>query len=214
MATVFLTLGTKLPIAHFEGPGRKTVVVKAEVNWPAATGQQEPSIPLDIDIEIEQSFGGNFNRTTIPLPNLGLRYFTNADKIDVYAYYSARQALAIPYATYIITGSVIPHQIQKSSSAFVQKVAETNSGSFYPAPFGTYVLIPPYTTEIQVSGNVYGYFGLQEYALVGGSPWAQVYDFEELRTWRVINPLAVQWSSIVLCTAFGVDYSGYTINFR
>lgn len=218
MSVQFLSLGEKKAIIEtYSRPGPKTLFVNAIQNWPAPTGQVEPSIPLDINIGIEQSSGDSIVALDIvQLPNVGYSDTFLCDQLNVWVEYTTAQGLVTPYTQYLIASSIIPGRINKNKSVFTNKFAQ-NANPVAPTAWpstGSYI-IPNFSSEFRTRGNAYGVIIIEERTNVGaGTQWAQQYDLAECLEWQPLSPLSYQWTAAIWANPYAVARSDLTVEFR
>jgi hypothetical protein len=217
MATVSLNITERKPvIRRFAFEGTKTLFVQALCNWPAAIGQVEPCIPLDINIGINQYFGDSVvSNDVVPLPNVGYSTVLLAPEVDVWVEYTNKQGLAIPYNQYLIAASVLKKEIKTVSSYFTYKYLPSPTAYAYPAT--GLLTIPNFAKEIRVTGNTHGQLSLYEFSQVGaGNQWVQFYDLQEVQNWMQLSPLARQFNIAIFSQPYTnpVYPASFTVSFR
>lgn len=217
MATVTLNITERKPvIKRLIRQGPKTLFVQAIRNWPAAVGQVEPCIPLDINIGINQYFGDSVvSNDVIPLPNVGFSTVLLAPEIDVWVQYTNAQGLVTPYNQYLISASVLPGEIKTVPGSFTFKYLPSPSAYAYPA--SGLLTIPSFAKEIRVTGNTHGQLTMYEFSQVGvGNQWVRFYDLTEVQRWTQLSPLARQFNIAIFATPYTnpVYPSDFTVSFR
>jgi hypothetical protein len=158
----------------------------------------EPSIPLDIIIEIRLSYGSVVASYSLPLSNVGFSEFFVADSIEAWAYYSPDQALADPYQSYLITGDLVPGRLIKPEARITKKFARISGNVFWPPGASDYIEIPMFTKEVRIETELNGYMHIGERTRVdvfSGAPptltrWMTLNDFTYFSQWRTLSPLA------------------------
>jgi hypothetical protein len=195
-----LTIGQTAPVLQTSEKGPKTVYVAAEMNWPANVGQPIPSIPRDIWLRFKIMLQGIYSEIVCPLSNVGTRVSVDSDELTVDAIYTPEQALAVPYALYIIKAGYsrgfAPKPVSSYNFNFNAALAPAN----YPdiiggAPFRG---VPPFTSEIRCRSRTIGMLNtwcLQQ-AIAGY--WRQS-SLDQYLDWTPLHPLEAFW--FYLCEA-------------
>lgn len=217
MSTVTLNITERKPvIKRFAFSGPKTLFVQALRNWPAAIGQVEPCIPLDINIGINQYYGDSvYTNDVIPLPNVGYTTVLLAPEVDVWVEYTNAQGLATPYNQYLISATVLKGEIRPVPGSFTYKY--TPSPTAYAYPTAGLLTIPSFAKEMRVTGNTHGQLSLYEFSQVGaGNMWVQFYDLQEVREFTQLSPLARQFNIAIFSQPYTnpVYPSSFTVAFR
>lgn len=188
--------------------GLKTLYVRPQKNWPAPTGQANPTVPADVEIIIRNQIEACTVEDVIALPAVGLAVEIQGDGLEVFAHYSTKQGLVTPYTTYNIEAGIVPG-----------KMALTPSRNYFISPIdasGIFILlasnatIPSYSREFRVSTNALGYVRLNN---ISGSP-SEFYDHQAAQEWCVFSPDMYSYSIYIYgIPNIGTDYS-YSIEFR
>lgn len=206
MPIVQLTEGQRSPIAALSKAGPKTVKVYAAINWPAAVGQQAPSIPNDILIEVRTKYKGIYSTDIFSLPAVGAQKDYLADDISIYATYSTQQD-DIPYyahtayVTYMIHGEIIEEFVPKSPLSHSFKLPEYYLPISYPD--AGRMAIPSFVTEFRVKTNALGSITMFEPDGVGAQQFAIVYDLAEISDWTPIQPECSQYRYTIDAWPYG-----------
>jgi hypothetical protein len=185
-----LTIGQRAPLIEMsELRGPKTLYVRCRPNWPDALGNY-PLIPMDIEIIVRNKVGAILAEDTVCLPALGMSMPLQGDGLEVFAYYSPKQALAIPYVSYELEAGLVAGPEVKTPSKF-----------YWTAPLGqsfniTYPVapspVPWYSSLVRVSTDSMGVLMLSS---INGVTF-EYYDFGAAREFCSFNPDCSLWQII------------------
>lgn len=187
-----LVIGERKPIIEgVQYKGLKTLFVRPRKNWPAASGQANPCVPADVEIEIRNKVGSTFIIDTVDLPAVGFAMELQGDYIEVFARYSTKQGLATPYNVYEIETGVIAGRLPKTPSKFYRRIDYDDAfGIKYPS--GTdYLDIPSFSSAFRVSSNCLG----RVYLLPPDtSLMSEYFDFQLCENWTYFGPEKSQFA--------------------
>lgn len=219
MPTITLNIGDRQSVAWSRIKGQKTLFVKAIQNWPAATGQGEPRIALDIEITVRNRLGSVYQEDTLSLPNVGLLKHYTGDDIAVEIYYSPKQALATPYTQYLIAADIWPGFITKDSVSFSNRFWAFAGASSVPWPTTGSFSIPDFSTEVRIISSCNGYLLTGELSQTGAPKTLEYYAFGDTQDWSPLVPFHALWLCNVYSTPNGIaagsyDVGSVTVEFR
>lgn len=210
MATIQLLPGESRPILSDNNRSRKSVFVKCISNWPAPAGEPEPSIPLDLNIIMQVSYGQLYSEWTTPLATAGTRIDVTSDKLVVIVRYDGH-GLGVPFANYIVNASLVDPPLSDRPVLFRYTNKVTTMGTI-PAARQP---IPDYAQEVRINSNMLGAITIEGYQTVSDGVERQYMSFEECTQWRLIEPFAATWRMVN--TSLPEDYPNpgfVTLEFR
>jgi len=194
--------------------GIKTLFVRALKTWPAAIGQPEPCIPLDVVITVRNKIGSIYVEDSFPLPNAGYYGVFAGESIEVDAYYTPTQGLIVPFASYMIEAGVVEGYVEPVTSSFANKLfASPLPAVLWPAA-PAFNPVPSYSQEFRVVSAFIGTITLFENEVGVGTQWQQPYDFSEVERWEPLGPFAVKWRTNINGYPHLLDPSSIIVEFR
>jgi hypothetical protein len=202
---------TKPIIEQNELRGKKTVYVRARKNWPQLAAPTHPTVPADIEIVVRNKVGASIVEDTFALPAVGAAFEVQGDGLEVFAYYSPKQALAVPYASYEIEAGITPGGLANTpSSRFFYTQDDYAFDIVYPAVPNTYYPIPSYSSEMRITSDSLGKVYLYQ---PGALYTIENFDFGQAREWTRFCVDKYQYS-LALIAPGPYNYIATHVEFR
>jgi hypothetical protein len=206
---VTLTIGDKKCIVEGnEIKGLKSLYVRPQKNWPYA-GTTYPVVPADIEIIVRNKVGATIVEDTLALPSVGMAVELQGDGLEVFAYYSPKQGLAVPYPVYNIEAGVSLGPVANTPSRnffFTQDDYAFNI--LYPTT--GYYEIPSYSREFRINSTSLGtayLYGLNPTHTI------ETVDFQLAAEWVIFSPEKHKYT-LSLEAPGGYNYIATSIEFR